>query len=161
MTTITREELLEKAAEAYDEQGYERTANLHEAIFEIVEPAVAANLKARAKAAIHKDALVSRVFPLVEPLTEIAADDPELVLKQLLYKELRRRVWETTSPLSGKMQALMASRNGKVVCRFGGLTGDSVYVTSDPDCFRVDVIESRSAKDIAAVTKLAMFYGGV
>ena len=51
--------------------------------------------------------------------------------------------------------------HGLIVCRLGGLLGDSVYLTSDPDCFRIDGIKSRSGKDIDSVTKLSTFYGSV
>ena len=90
---------------------------------------------------------MSRTWPLIEPLSEIEPDDPDREAKELLYKALRKQVWETTKLLTGRLQKLMEVRDGDyVVCRLGGLLGESVYVTSDPDCFLVDVIESRSAE---------------
>jgi hypothetical protein len=159
--SIDRDDVVEGARQAKMAQGFHKPADMYEAIFEVIEPAVATNLKARGKAALHRDKVMSSVFSLVEAPAEIEEDDPEGPLKKLVYKELNKKVWETTAPLSGKMQQLMETRNGYVVCRLGGLTGDHVYVTADEDCFRVDVIESRSSKDIASVTKLAMFYGRV
>ena len=161
--SISREEVQALVREAYKDQGYKRPADMHNTAYGIVDPAaVAPNLKARAKAAIHKDSLMSQTWPLVQALSEIEEDDPEREGKTALYKELRKRTWETTKPLNGKLQHLIETRNeGYVVCRLGGLLGESVYITNDPDCFRVDVIESRSSKDIASVTSLAMFYGQV
>jgi hypothetical protein len=159
--SITREEVNALVKEAYKDQGYGRPVDMLEAVRMITEPAVASNTKARAKTAIHKDALMSETWPLVQPLTEIEADDPEREAKTVLYKELRKRTWETTKPLDGRLQKLVATRDGLVVCRLGGLLGDSVYLTNDPDCFRIDVIESRSGKDIDSVTKLSTFYGSV
>lgn len=159
--SIDREDVLAAVREAKVAQDYHKPSDFYEAIFGVIEPAVSRDLKSRAKVAIHRDKVMASVFTLVEAPTEIDESDPERLLKLLTYKELNKRVWETTAPLTGKMQQLMEVHNGHVVCRLGGLSGDSVYVTADPDCFRVDVIESRSAKDIASVTKLAMFYGRV
>ena len=159
--SIDRDDVVEGARQAKVAQGFLKPADMYEAIFGVIEPAVARDLKTRAKVALHRDKVMASVFSLVEAPAEIDEDDPERELKTLVYKELNKKVWETTAPLTGKMQQLMETRNGHVVCRLGGLTGDHVYITADKDCFRVDVIEARSAKDISSVTKLAMFYGRV
>ena len=159
--SIRREEVTEAAKEAEKLQGYDTPAKFYGAALATVKPAVANSLTARPKVAVEDSVLMSEVFSLVEAPTEIADDDPDRELKTLVYKELHRKTWRLTHPLSGQLQKLLMAENGHVICRYGGLNGRSVYTTNDPDCFRTDVIESRSAKDIASVTKLSTFYGGV
>jgi hypothetical protein len=105
--------------------------------------------------------LMSMVFPTVPTIAEIDPTDPDLLLKRLVYKDLNADVWGLTRPLTGKLQELLADRDGLVLCRLGGLRGEQVYVTKDPECFRLDVIESRSEQDITRTTTLSMFYGGI
>ena len=155
---IDREELKELAKEAQKAQGYSNLSDLDAAIFEILKPADSPDLKSRAKVAIKRDKVMASAYSLVDHPSEIEEDDPDGEQKRLLYGFLDKQVWDTTKPLTGRMQRYVETHNGHVVCRLGGLQGESVYITADPDCFRVDVIESRGGKDISSVTTLAQFY---
>lgn len=157
---VTREDVLAACQEANAEADYTTIADRNEAIYKVIEKHVARSTKDRASIAIDKDALMARIYPLVPAASEWGQEsNPRLA--ELTYKELRKHVWATTTPINGRMQELLAERNGHVLCRVGGMRGNSVYITKDADCFRIDTIEPRGSDDVTRTTKVAKFYGQV
>jgi hypothetical protein len=139
MSTPDREAVLEGIDQAMEAQGYATRTDLNEAIYKIVEAAKATSKKARGAVAIHKDALMSKVFnTLPGPAEWGDEDDPALA--EAVYMALRTRVWSACRVERGPIQIMLGDRNGHWLCRLGGLNGDSVYTTADWDCLDLDVV---------------------
>lgn len=159
--SVDHEELVVAYKQAQKDQGYETPDQFWEAAYDPTVQALASGTKARDKVAVHRDSLTSIVWPQIDRPEEIDMASPDGPLQMELYKYANAKTWELTKPLTGRLQSLLAKRNGLVLCRLGGLLGDRVYVTKDPECFRVDVMLSRHGADIGRITKLSEFYGNV
>lgn len=163
MPTVDREAVLEGWNVLLTDHDMPDTAAFHETCYTtvVIDGVKVRNLDGREKAAVDKDPLTGKVFPGLEAEAELDAKDPEYLLKKWVYREARKRVWATTNPLGGTLATMMDERSvNAVICRYGGLRGNAVYITDSAECFKKDVLDSRGQQDVDRMGKVASFYGG-